>query len=67
MTEEQQEEHVYSLLFEECDKEKTGLVNINKLVEYIRVMRSQVQEGEDPNEVSCYAPLWFFKGLLILL
>ena len=46
----QQEEQVYSLLFQECDRERVGSVDIDELVKYIGHMRQQAppqQEGEE--------------------
>lgn len=39
------------MLFGECDKHKTGLVDIKELIDYIRHMQLQLRrgpEGEDP-------------------
>ena len=47
---ESAENAIYSLLFEECDKEGTGMVDVKELVEYIRRMQLQVKgpgEGEE--------------------
>lgn len=43
------EEHIFSLLFGECDREGTGLVDVAELIGYIRRMQLQVQhpEGEE--------------------
>ena len=45
---ESAENAIYSLLFEECDKEGTGMVDVKELVEYIRRMQLQVKvPGEE--------------------
>ena len=61
------EEKIFSLLFGECDKHKTGLVDIKDLIDYIRRMQLQVprSEGEDPvidsqDSVSCSELCWKF-------
>lgn len=41
-----EEDRVYSLLFGECDKKRTGLVEVDELVKYIGRMQLQVSQSE---------------------
>lgn len=45
------EARIFSLLFGECDKEGTGLVDVRVLVEYIRNMQMRDRHSEDEAEL----------------